>query len=111
MAFGRHYWPILFEFCIHLAQKLFRNLTIGMSFVFDLQHRVFTIYLSFRQISSFGSSSTIRQFTHNVADMKKLAAHDFEDILQVTYVVLSIPVLLLMPRLVCFSVVSLALKD
>jgi len=38
--------------------------------------------LSFRQISSFGSS-TIRRFTHNVADMKKLAARDFEDILQV----------------------------
>ena len=50
-----------------------------------------TIYLSFRQISSFGSSSTIRRFTHNVADMKKLAARDFEDILQVTYVVCQDP--------------------
>jgi hypothetical protein len=37
--------------------------------------------LSFRQINPFGS--TIRRFTDNVADMKKLAARDFEDILQV----------------------------
>lgn len=27
--------------------------------------------------------STIRRFTHNVTDLKKLAARDFEDILQV----------------------------
>jgi hypothetical protein len=47
-------------------------------------------YLSFRQIPSFGSS-TIRRFTHNVADMKKLAARDFEDILQVIRVALSVP--------------------
>ena len=38
--------------------------------------------LSFRQIAPFGSTA-IRQFNHNVADMKKLAARDFEDILQV----------------------------
>ena len=38
---------------------------------------------SFRQINPFGS--TIRRFTHNVADMKKLAARDFEDILQVRW--------------------------
>jgi hypothetical protein len=52
---------------------------------------MFTVYLSFRQISSFGSSSTIRRFAHNVADMKKLAARDFEDILQVNCVVCQYP--------------------
>ncbi|KZV69074.1 hypothetical protein PENSPDRAFT_735574 [Peniophora sp. CONT] len=35
----------------------------------------------FRQISTF-KNSTIRSFTGNVSDMKKLAARDFEDILQ-----------------------------
>lgn len=39
--------------------------------------------LSFRQVPAFGRS-TIRKFPHNVADMKKLAARDFEDILQVS---------------------------
>ncbi|KAI0029051.1 hypothetical protein K488DRAFT_57250 [Vararia minispora EC-137] len=35
----------------------------------------------FRQISTFGAS-TIRRFGHNVSELKKLAARDFEDILQ-----------------------------
>ena len=61
--------------------------------------------LSFRQISSFGAS-TIRRFTHNVADMKKLAARDFEDILQVSS---RRPVLTLHHSL-HFSAASLALK-
>lgn len=38
--------------------------------------------LRFREIVSFGS--TIRRFTNNVSDLKKLAARDFEDILQVS---------------------------
>ena len=36
----------------------------------------------FRQIPTF-SRFTIRCFHNNVSEMKKLAAHDFEDILQV----------------------------
>jgi hypothetical protein len=63
------------------VQLLSRNLTTGNNLL-NTQRSVLTRALSFRQISSFGSS-TIRQFTHNVADMKKLAARDFEDILQV----------------------------
>ncbi|KAI0028039.1 hypothetical protein K488DRAFT_59706 [Vararia minispora EC-137] len=35
----------------------------------------------FRQITTFGAS-TIRRFAHNVSELKKLAARDFEDILQ-----------------------------
>jgi len=37
---------------------------------------------SFRSIPTFGSS-TIQRFATNASEMKKLAAHDFEDLLQV----------------------------
>lgn len=37
---------------------------------------------SFRRVPGFGAS-TIRSFATNVSEMKKLAARDFEDILQV----------------------------
>jgi hypothetical protein len=46
-----------------------------------LPHR-YSLHISFRQIAPFGRG-TIRRFTHDVADLKKLAARDFEDILQV----------------------------
>jgi hypothetical protein len=36
----------------------------------------------FRQITTFGSG-TIRRFSNNVSERKKLAARDYEDILQV----------------------------
>ena len=40
----------------------------------------------YSQVPSFGSSdSAIRNFPNNVSDMKKLAARDFEDLLQVSY--------------------------
>lgn len=38
--------------------------------------------VSFRDIPTFGSS-TIRRFATNASEMKKLAARDFEDLLQV----------------------------
>ena len=41
----------------------------------------------FRQIPTFGRF-TIRRFHNNVSEMKKLAARDFEDILQVRILVL-----------------------
>ena len=37
---------------------------------------------SFRDMPTFGSS-TIRRFATNASEMKKLAARDFEDLLQV----------------------------
>ena len=37
----------------------------------------------FRAVPTFGLS-TIRRFAMNVSEMKKLAAHDFEDLLQVS---------------------------
>ena len=36
----------------------------------------------YRQISTFGTG-TIRKFSQNSSEMKKLAARDFEDLLQV----------------------------
>ena len=72
----------------HLVRILY---LIGASTVQEFNHRyaLFStcdvrsaeLSVSFQQINPFGS--TIRPFTHNVADMKKLAAQDFEDILQV----------------------------
>ena len=45
----------------------------------------------FRQISTFGQFP-IRHFHNNVSEMKKLAARDFEDILQVCiYISLDTP--------------------
>ena len=44
------------------------------------------VLTSYRQISTFGHG-TIRKFAANSSEMKKLAARDFEDLLQV----LSIP--------------------
>ena len=38
---------------------------------------------SFRQIPAFGET-TIRRFEGDVSEMKKLAGHDFEDLLQVS---------------------------
>lgn len=39
----------------------------------------------FRQIPTFGNS-TIRNFANNASEMKKLAARDFEDLLQVSVI-------------------------
>jgi hypothetical protein len=41
------------------------------------------MYFSYKQIPTFGRG-VIRKFGGNIAAMKKLAARDFEDILQVT---------------------------
>jgi hypothetical protein len=58
-------------------------LLLGYCLVFLTQYR-------YREISTFGRG-TIRKFTTNSSEMKKLAARDFEDLLQVrSYVYLSI---------------------
>lgn len=41
-----------------------------------------TPYFRYRQIPTFGRD-TIRKFSNNASGMKKLAARDFEDLLQV----------------------------
>ncbi|THV03619.1 hypothetical protein K435DRAFT_650870 [Dendrothele bispora CBS 962.96] len=43
-----------------------------------------SIFFRFRQVPAFGHS-TIRHFATNASEMKKLAARDFEDLLQVRY--------------------------
>jgi len=53
----------------------------GKSFIFLDVQRV-TSYTSFRMVPTFGRD-TIRKFSANVSDLSKLAARDFEDILQV----------------------------
>lgn len=45
---------------------------------------VYTYSCSFHQLPPFGRD-TIRRFAHNVSEMKKLGARDFEDILQVFF--------------------------
>lgn len=58
-----------------------RSVPIDISLAYahrsGLQHR-------FRQVVPFGRD-TIRKFLENVSEMKKLAARDVEDILQVGY--------------------------
>jgi hypothetical protein len=41
-----------------------------------------TLHKSFRQVPTFGRD-TIRRFSNNISELKKLAARDFEDLLQV----------------------------
>ena len=65
-------WKALFK---HLIRILFVH---GDSAVSALNER-------FRAVPTFGRS-TIRQFTENASAMKKLAARDYEDLLQVCIV-------------------------
>ena len=53
----------------------------GKSFIYLDVQRV-TSYTSFQMVPTFGRD-TIRKFSANVSDLSKLAARDFEDILQV----------------------------
>ncbi|KAH9944799.1 hypothetical protein B0H21DRAFT_823184 [Amylocystis lapponica] len=63
-------WKALFA---HLIRLLYAAVPSG-SMVVELDSR-------FRRISTFGRG-TIRRFTGNVSEMRKLAARDFEDLLQ-----------------------------
>lgn len=65
-------WKALFT---HLVRVLYAAASDG-SLVRELDER-------FRRISTFGNR-TIRNFANNTSEMKKLAARDFEDILQVS---------------------------
>jgi hypothetical protein len=65
------------------------NLTNGefpaSYFWLDIKHMgIVTHPPSYRVVPTFGRD-TIRRFANNVSEMKKLAARDFEDILQVTH--------------------------
>jgi hypothetical protein len=58
--------------------------------------------LSYRLIPTFGRD-TIRRFSNNVSEMKKLAARDFEDMLQVAVVLDSLCVVLTGVSVVCYA--------
>jgi hypothetical protein len=60
---------------------------------------------SFRELPNFGDS--IRKFTSNASEMKKLAARDFENLLQVC---LNIGALFSNIFIAIFSALSLSLK-
>jgi hypothetical protein len=64
-------WKALFVHLVHILHAAAR----GGRLVHILDER-------FRDIPAF-SHAIIRRFTNNVSDMKKLAAWDYEDILQV----------------------------
>jgi len=57
-----------------------------------LQSDIELIYIRYRQVPPF--SWTIRRFTDNVSEMKRLAARDYKDLLQVrTFIIKSLEVL------------------
>ena len=80
-------WKNLFT---HLIRMLYA-MPNGAGLVQELNMRYYltmTLLLiltsgRYRQVSPFGSSKTIRRFANDVSEMKKLAARDFEDLLQV----------------------------
>jgi hypothetical protein len=49
--------------------------------MFDTDH----VKYRFRQVPSYGNG-VIRKFANNTSEMKRLAARDFEDILQVRHI-------------------------
>jgi hypothetical protein len=51
-------------------------------------YHVINSMVRFRQVPTFGRS-TIRRFSTNASEMKKLAARDYEDLLQVSISLLS----------------------
>lgn len=63
------------------GETKFRLLIRGKSLYVSLSHEL-NVDLRFGDVPTFGRG-TIRCFTDNVSDMKKLAGHNFEDILQV----------------------------
>lgn len=90
-------WKSLFT---HLIRLLYAAGKGSDRLVMELDARfVYTTHLAYysstppcryRQISTFGSG-TIRKFSQNSSEMKKLAARDFEDLLQVRLVITAPP--------------------
>jgi hypothetical protein len=82
LGYGRPSWSTLSGSYILSVRSTFRNSILGTYSISQIASPTLIIHLSFQQIAPFGRG-TIRRFIHNVADLKKLAARDFEDILQV----------------------------
>jgi len=74
---------LMHEFELGIWKALFTHLicilaaaAAGDTLVNELDHR-------YRMVPTFGSD-TIRKFTSNTSEMKRMAARDFEDVLQVS---------------------------
>ncbi len=83
-------WKALFTHLIRILvanggtsiQKLNDRCVYSMAL---LSLKLMHLILSYRSVPTFGQS-TIRRFHNNASSMKKLAARDFEDLLQVPYI-------------------------
>jgi hypothetical protein len=65
-------------------QTLNKRLVHILVHIFSIINIVFNSLVRYRDVPTFGRD-TIRKFVHNASGMKKLAARDFEDLLQVCY--------------------------
>jgi len=93
-------WKVLFAHLIRILYAVDKTmktekLVADLDKRFDttlLQSDIELIYIRYRQVPPF--SRTIRRFTDNVSEMKRLAARDYEDLLQVrTFIIKSLEVL------------------
>ena len=73
---------IYFAFFMHMEMRLFTIWTRGSLTLVNYLKLFLPAWNRFRQIPTFGRD-TIRKFSNNASAMKKLAARDFEDLLQV----------------------------
>jgi len=88
-------WKALFAHIIHILYAAApggrlvalldeRFSQLSLAWITTPSHWLTIRYLNrYRQMPSF--SQAIRKFKNNVSEMKKLAAHNFEDLLQVKY--------------------------
>jgi len=83
LAIGR---PYLFISCASYIQLKKLSLSLIKGTVIFILIEIFEYLISFiiryRGVPTFGSQ-TIRRFSTNASEMKKLAARDYEDLLQV----------------------------
>jgi hypothetical protein len=78
---GRLRLAIYYAFYMLLVGICYRNLTRGEYIIYHIL-KLISLY-RYRAIATFGCD-TIRKFHSNASGMKSLAAHDFEDLLQVS---------------------------
>jgi hypothetical protein len=81
-------WRSLFIHLLRMLQSIDESLLVELDRRYD-QSDLPICYLtnydnSYRQIPSFGRD-TIRRFSANCSEMKKMTAHDFEDLLQARF--------------------------
>jgi hypothetical protein len=80
-------WKALFIHLLRILESVDEGLLTELDYRSDYSHYCSYVILtcgdhSYREIPSFGRD-TIRSFSANCSEMKKMAAHDFENLLQV----------------------------